>query len=67
MPELKKHVEIRSNPGCDFLFAIDVNNPDIVIATEVYKDTQHTKNTSKLHNGATSVGLWRNTRREALM
>ena len=25
--------------GCDdFLFAVDVNNPDIVVATEVYKD-----------------------------
>lgn len=26
-------------PGCDdFLFAIDVNSPDIVVVTEVYKD-----------------------------
>ena len=25
--------------GCDdFLFAVDVNNPNIVVATEVYKD-----------------------------
>ena len=38
--ELKKHAEITlQDPGCDdFLFAIDVNNPDIVVATEVYKD-----------------------------
>jgi quinol monooxygenase YgiN len=40
LPELKKHVEITlQEPGCDdFLFAVDVNNPDIVVATEVYKD-----------------------------
>ena len=40
LPELRKHVEITlKEPGCDdFLFAIDVNNPDIVVATEVYKD-----------------------------
>ena len=40
LPELKKHVEITlQDPGCDdFLFAIDVNNPDIVVATELYKD-----------------------------
>ena len=40
LPELKKHVEITLHePGCDdFLFAVDVNNPDIVVATEVYKD-----------------------------
>jgi quinol monooxygenase YgiN len=40
LPELKKHVEVTlQEPGCeDFLFAIDVNNPDIVVATEVYKD-----------------------------
>tara|TARA_B100000886_G_scaffold327388_1_gene274780 strand:- start:247 stop:555 length:309 start_codon:yes stop_codon:yes gene_type:complete len=39
-PELKKHVEIMlRETGCgDFLFAIDVNNPDIVVATEVYKN-----------------------------
>jgi quinol monooxygenase YgiN len=37
--ELKRHVEITlEEPGCDdFLFAIDINNPDIVVATEVYK------------------------------
>ncbi len=42
LPELRRHVEITlDEPGCDdFLFAIDVNNPDIVIATEVYKDYQ---------------------------
>ena len=53
LPELKKHVEITlQEPGCDdFLFAIDVNNPDIVVATEVYKDYQHTKTISKLRNG----------------
>ena len=40
LPELRKHVEITlQEPGCDdFLFAIDVNNPDLVVATEVYKD-----------------------------
>ena len=40
LTELKKHVEITlQEPGCDdFLFAVDVNNPDIVVATEVYKD-----------------------------
>ena len=40
LPELRKHVEITlQEPGCDdFLFAIDVNNPDIVTATEVYSD-----------------------------
>ena len=40
LPELKRHVEITlQEPGCDdFLFAVDVNNPDIVVATEVYKD-----------------------------
>ena len=40
LPELRKHVEITlQEPGCDdFLFAVDVNNPDIVVATEVYKD-----------------------------
>ena len=38
--ELRRHVEIvLEEPGCeDFLFAVDVNNPDVVIATEVYKD-----------------------------
>ena len=31
LPELRKHVEITlQEPGCDdFLFAVDVNNPDI--------------------------------------
>jgi len=40
LPELQRHVRITlEESGCDdFLFAIDVNNPDIVIATEVYKD-----------------------------
>ena len=38
--ELRRHVEITlAEPGCDdFLFAIDVTNPDIVVATEVYKN-----------------------------
>ncbi|MBA59288.1 MAG: hypothetical protein CMQ40_08970 [Gammaproteobacteria bacterium] len=38
--ELQRHVEIvLREPGCDdFLFAVDVNNPEVVIATEVYKD-----------------------------
>ncbi len=37
VPELKKHIEITlQEPGCDdFLFAVDVNNPDIVLAIEV--------------------------------
>ena len=41
LPELKKHVEITlQEPGCDdFLFAIDVSTPDIVIATEVCNDS----------------------------
>ena len=45
LPELKKHVEITlQEPGCnDFLFAIDVCNPDIVIATEVYNDNSALK------------------------
>ena len=40
LPELKKHVEITlQETGCDdFLFAVDINNPDIVVATEVYKN-----------------------------
>ena len=40
LPELRKHVEITlQEPGCDdFLFAVDVNNPDIVVAAEGYKD-----------------------------
>ena len=40
LPELKRHVEITlQEPGCDdFLFAVDVNNPDIVVAAHVYKD-----------------------------
>ena len=40
LPELKKHVAITlQEPGCDdFLFATDVNNPDIVVVTEVYRD-----------------------------
>ena len=58
LPELKKHVEITlQEPGCDdFLFAIDVNNPDIVVATEVYKDYPAQKTISKLAM-YTSVGL----------
>ena len=58
LPELKKHVEITLHePGCDdFLFAIDVNNPDIVVATEVYKDYQaledHFKTAQWLHFSA---------------
>ncbi len=37
LPELKKHIEITlQEPDCDdFLFAVDVNNPDIVLAIEV--------------------------------
>ena len=68
LPELWKHVEITlQEPGCvDFFFAIDVNNPDIVIATEVYKDYRHTT-TSKLRNGDTSAESWRNTRHVVLM
>ena len=40
LPELEKQAEITlQEPGCDdFLFAVDANNPDIVVATEVYKD-----------------------------
>ena len=40
LPELKKHAKITlQEPGCDeFSFAIDVNDPDIVVATEVYTD-----------------------------
>ena len=40
VPELKKYGEITlQEPDCDdFQFAIDVKNPDIVVATEVYKD-----------------------------
>lgn len=40
LPELKKHEEITlQEPGCDdFLFAVDVKNRDIVVATEVYKN-----------------------------
>jgi quinol monooxygenase YgiN len=40
LPELRRHVEVTlEEPGCDdFLFAIDVRNPDIVVATEVYRD-----------------------------
>ena len=62
LPELKKHVEITlQEPGCDdFLFAVDVNNPDIVVATEVYKD--YPAHEDGLSNGNTSVGSWRNTR-----
>ena len=42
VPELKKHIEITlQEPGCDdFLFAVDLNNPDIGLAIEVYKDYQ---------------------------
>ena len=49
LPELKKHVETTlQEPGCDdFLFAIDVNNPDIVIATEVYNDYSALEDHSK--------------------
>ena len=68
LPELKKHVEITlKEPGCDdFLFAVDVNNPDIVVATEVYKDYPAHEDHFKLHNGYTSVGSWRNTRRASI-
>ena len=40
LPELKKHVKIAlQEPGCDdFSFAVDVKNPDCVVATEVYKN-----------------------------
>ena len=40
LPELKKHAEITlQETGCDdFLFAVDVKNPNIVVATEVYKN-----------------------------
>ncbi|MDA0629766.1 MAG: antibiotic biosynthesis monooxygenase [Proteobacteria bacterium] len=42
LPELRKHVEVTlEEPGCDdFSFGIDVNNPDIVVASEVYRDYQ---------------------------
>ena len=56
--ELKKHVEITlKESGCeDFLFAIDINNPDIVVATEVYKDYKahqdHFKNEQWVHFSA---------------
>ena len=68
LPELKKHANVTlQEPGCDdFSFAIDVNNPDIVVATEVYKDYPALRITSKLLNGGTSVGSWRNIRREVL-
>lgn len=38
--ELQRHVRITlEEPGCDdFLFAIDISNPGIVVATEVYKN-----------------------------
>ena len=38
LPELKKRVEITlQETGCDdFLFASDVNTPDIDVASEVY-------------------------------
>lgn len=58
LPELKKHVEITlKESGCeDFLFAIDINNPDIVVATEVYKDYKahqdHFKNEQWVHFSA---------------
>ena len=69
LPELKKHVEITlQEPGCDdFLFAVDVNNPDIVVATEVYKNYPAHEDHLRQPNGDTSVGSWRNTRRVALM
>ena len=40
--ELRKHVELTlEEPGCDdFSFGIDVNNPNIVVASEVYSDYQ---------------------------
>ena len=58
LPELKKHVEATlEEPGCDdFSFAIDVNNPNIVIANEVYQDYQalvdHFKTTQWEHFSA---------------
>ena len=38
LPELKKHTEVvLQEEGCqEFSFAIDIENPDIVIATEVH-------------------------------
>lgn len=56
--ELQRHVEITlEEPGCDdFLFAIDINNPDIVVATEVYKNYEahedHFKTEQWTHFGA---------------
>ena len=40
LPELKKHTEVvLQEEGCqEFSFAIDIENPDIVIATERYTD-----------------------------
>ena len=40
LPELKKHTEVvLEEAGCqEFSFAIDIENPDIVIATERYTD-----------------------------
>ena len=40
LPELKRHTEIvLQEKGCqEFGFAIDIENPDVVIATERYAD-----------------------------
>ena len=54
LPELKKHAEITLQElGCDdLLFAIDVNNPDLLVATEVYKDyPAHENHLKKTRSG----------------
>ena len=40
LPELKRHTEVvLQEKGCkEFSFAIDIEKPDVVIATEVYLD-----------------------------
>ena len=42
LPELKKHTDVvLQEKGCkEFSFAIDIQNPDVVIATEIYSDYQ---------------------------
>ena len=42
LPELKRHTEaVLKEKGClEFSFAVDIQNPDVVIATERYLDYQ---------------------------
>ena len=65
LPELRKHVDVTlEEPGCDeYTFGIYVNNPDIVVASEVYRDYQAHLDHFTTAQWYTSAPSWRRIRR----